>query len=73
VTYYDSKAQGMSPDETITQTITESTATRNNTRTGDNYTKNKKVKEVRYRKEIVLFSKLWKILTNSHNIKQLKM
>jgi len=43
--YYDSKAQEVSPDDT-TQTVTECTATRNKRRTGDNYTKNKTVKEV---------------------------
>jgi len=36
--YYNSKAQEVSPDETTTQTVTESTATRNNTRTGHNCT-----------------------------------
>jgi len=45
--YYDSKAQEVSPDDTTTKTATESTATRNNTRTGDNYTKNKTVQEVK--------------------------
>ena len=42
----DSKEQEVSPDKTTTQTVTESTATRNNTRTGDNYTENRTVKEV---------------------------
>jgi hypothetical protein len=41
--YYDSKAQEVSPDDTKTQSVTEPTATRNNTRTGDNYVKNKKL------------------------------